>query len=137
MRKTAVLSQQGRVWQSADCLSRTLIINPSRSELPRKPTFISLNSKNENTNFESSIIFVVPISQRTRKPNAKRKLAFGFAEVQLFFETQSQRPHRKSHLAVFLTLPHLEGFRMQSYKELLVPTTHGGTTRGYYGQSEK
>ena len=25
-----------------------------------------------------------------RKPNAKRKLAFGFAEVQPFFETQSQ-----------------------------------------------
>jgi hypothetical protein len=39
--KTAVLSQQGRVWQSADRLSRTLIINPSRSKLPRKPTFIS------------------------------------------------------------------------------------------------
>ena len=39
--KTAELSQQGRVWQSADRLSRTLIINPSRSELPRKPTFIS------------------------------------------------------------------------------------------------
>jgi hypothetical protein len=25
--------------------------------------------------------------QRTRKPNAKRKLAFGFAEVQPLFET--------------------------------------------------
>jgi hypothetical protein len=33
---------------------------------------------------------VVSISQRTRKPNAKRKLAFGFAEVQPFFETTSQ-----------------------------------------------
>ena len=40
--KTAVLSQQGRVWQSADRL-RKQIINPSRSELPRKPTFISHN----------------------------------------------------------------------------------------------
>ena len=33
---------------------------------------------------------VVSTCQRTRKPNAKRKLAFGFAEVQPFFETQSQ-----------------------------------------------
>ena len=32
-----------------------------------------------------------------------------------------------------LSLPHSEDFRLQMYKELFIPTTHGGTTRGYYG----
>ena len=41
--KTAVLSQQGRFWQSAD--RPTFIHNLSRSELPRKLTFISRKPK--------------------------------------------------------------------------------------------
>ena len=31
------------------------------------------------------------------------------------------------------SLPHSEDFRLQMYKELFIPTTHWGTTRGYYG----
>ena len=62
--KTAVLSQQGRFWQSADrpLFTNTLLTRVEVSFRGSQPSSHK-NSENENTNFESSIIFVVPISQ--------------------------------------------------------------------------